>query len=292
MLDYRIHTFIKLCDLMNYRATAQALNMTQPAVTQHIHFLEKTYGCKLFQYADKKLSQTPEGKALEQYLRSASCNESHFMQTIHHPQVKRLSIGATKTIGDYVMKDMVKKLLHRSDIELTLLVENTTRLLERLNTSELDIALIEGYFDKHSYGHQLIRKEPLVGICAKHHPFAQREIQLEDMFQEKLIMREAGSGTRSILEHFLYLHNYSIDAFAAKASISSFPLIQSCVADNCGISLVYETIAKNDKNLATFTIKDTEIFHEFNYVYLKDTEGPELFSFFDLTEIASSETRA
>lgn len=282
MLDYRTHTFIKLCDLMNYRATAQALNMTQPAVTQHIHFLEKAYGCKLFQYTDKKLSKTPEGKALEQYLRSASCNELHFMEGLNGPQITRLSIGATKTIGDYVLGDIVKNLLHRSDVELTLLIENTSQLLERLNTLELDIALIEGYFDKHIYGHQLIRKEPLAGICAKTHPFAQKQVQLEDIFQEKLIMREAGSGTRSIFEHFLYLHNYSIDTFATRASISSFPLIQACVADNCGISFVYETIAKSDKNLATFTIKDAEIFHEFNYVYLKNTKGPDLFPFLTL----------
>lgn len=50
MIDYRVKTFLALCDFMNYRKTAQILNMTQPAVTQHIHFLENQYGCKLFDY--------------------------------------------------------------------------------------------------------------------------------------------------------------------------------------------------------------------------------------------------
>ena len=40
MIDYRVKTFLTLCNFMNYRKTAQVLNMTQPAVTQHIHFLE------------------------------------------------------------------------------------------------------------------------------------------------------------------------------------------------------------------------------------------------------------
>ena len=40
MIDYRIKTFLVLCDTMNYRKTAELLNMTQPAVTQHIHLLE------------------------------------------------------------------------------------------------------------------------------------------------------------------------------------------------------------------------------------------------------------
>ena len=48
MIDTRIETFLTLCRVMNYRKTAELLNMTQPAVTQHIHFLEEQYGCKLF----------------------------------------------------------------------------------------------------------------------------------------------------------------------------------------------------------------------------------------------------
>ena len=40
MLDYRIETFLTLCETMNYRITAERLNITQPAVTQHIHYLE------------------------------------------------------------------------------------------------------------------------------------------------------------------------------------------------------------------------------------------------------------
>ena len=41
MLDYRMETFVTLCRTMNYRRTAEALNITQPAVTQHIKDLEE-----------------------------------------------------------------------------------------------------------------------------------------------------------------------------------------------------------------------------------------------------------
>ena len=40
MLDYRMETFLTLCQTLNYRATAQMLHITQPAVTQQIHCLE------------------------------------------------------------------------------------------------------------------------------------------------------------------------------------------------------------------------------------------------------------
>ena len=55
MVDRRVDTFLLLCQLMNYRKTADALGITQPAVTQQIHFLEREYGCKLFTYQNSRL---------------------------------------------------------------------------------------------------------------------------------------------------------------------------------------------------------------------------------------------
>ena len=43
MLDFRIYTFLELCKTLSYTKTAEKLHMTQPAVTQHIKFLEELY---------------------------------------------------------------------------------------------------------------------------------------------------------------------------------------------------------------------------------------------------------
>ena len=67
MVDSRIKTFLALCRNMNYRRTADELNLTQPAVTQHIKYLENQYNCKLFSYDRRTLSLTKEGKLLQSY---------------------------------------------------------------------------------------------------------------------------------------------------------------------------------------------------------------------------------
>ena len=59
MLDHRTETFMAVCSVMNYREAAELLHITQPAVTQHIQFLEKEYGCRLFLYENRKLIKTP-----------------------------------------------------------------------------------------------------------------------------------------------------------------------------------------------------------------------------------------
>ena len=55
MLDFRMETFLAVCRYMNFTRAAEKLNITQPAVSQHIRFLEKHYNTKLFRYEGKKL---------------------------------------------------------------------------------------------------------------------------------------------------------------------------------------------------------------------------------------------
>ena len=72
MIDYRIPTFLTLYELMNYRRTAEQLKLSQPAVTQQIHALERDYGCRLFTYDGSRLYRTPEAEKLLSSLKLTS----------------------------------------------------------------------------------------------------------------------------------------------------------------------------------------------------------------------------
>lgn len=272
MLDYRIYTFIKLCDVKNYRIASEELGITQPAVTQHIQFLEREYNCSLFHYNGKKLIQTPAGKLLEEYARSAAYNDGQLRKKIAAPTLKELRIGATKTIGNYIVPPYILNAMEQHpNLKLSLYIENTEQLLLMLNQNKLDFALIEGFFDKGQYDYQLYRKEPFVGICPVTHAFANQQVELEDIFDYPLILRESGSGTRAILEQVLLQNNYTLNNFKQINVISSFDFICAAVEKDFGISFVYEEVAKHNPHLATFTLKDKNIVHEFNFVYLKNT---------------------
>ena len=266
---------------MNYRKTAEILLMSQPAVTQHIHFLEKEYGYKLFIYDGRVLSKTGECLEFEKYARSVVYNDMTYRKTVTKDFARKISIGATKTIGDYLIKDKVAKILKSPAIELMLIIDNTEHLLCKLNSLELDILLVEGYFDKANYGFQLLNKEELVGICAKNHSFANKSVNFSDIFQENIILREDGSGTRSVFQNFLFQNNYSINNFVKRSIISSFSLIEKAVEENCGISFVYKTISDKNKNFCTFKIDNREIFHEYNYVFLKGVQVQDVIGLFD-----------
>ena len=269
MLDYRIDTFLTLCESMNYRKTAEMLHISQPAVTQQIHYLENQYGQKLFQYENHRLVKTEAAAILEQYARAAKLQQQDLLQKLESSPIHTLRIGATKTIGDYYLKEDIRRYLQSPDNALTLIVDNTEHLLRLLEENELDFSVVEGFFDKTRFDSILLRREPFVGICRKDHPFAGREVTMEELLQQTIIHREAGSGTRAILEQELRGYNESLQRFQRHICISSFNIILDLVKQGFGVSFVYNILADSDPGLAKFSIRGESVVREFNVVYLK-----------------------
>lgn len=280
MLDYRILTFLKLCETMNYRITAEELNMTQPAVTQHIHYLEEEYECKLFIYNRKKLEKTNQAILLEEYARSAYYNEIYLKRKIKSENKIKINIGATKTIGEFVIGEKIKKLVKNEKYDISLTIDNTENLIKLMELNKLDFILVEGIFNKDKYGYRLYKKDEFIGICSKNHKFNGKSIKFEELFEEDIIIREEGSGTRRIFEQFLSENSFSLEFFKKKITINNFNLIKELVSANCGISFVYNSVVNKNDDIGKFYFKN-KIEREFNYLYLKNTSAKELVDFFD-----------
>jgi len=277
MLDYRIETFLTLYEEMNYRRTAERLRMTQPGVTQHIHYLENHYGVRLFVYSGRILTRTPEAEKLKQHIDSIRAAEHDLRAHLAQSDLVHLKIGATKTIGEFVLVPAVRRFLLNPRHQLDLVVDNTKTLLAMLDRGDLNFAVIEGVFDKERYPHRLYKKERFVGICAQDHPFAGQTVPLQEAFRENLIVRERGSGTRNLLEQAVQGQGYSLSAFARCSSVSNFAVICDLVSNNQAITFAYEPITRCRQNLSIFMLQDIEIKGEFNWVYLNaDAAAPKI----------------
>lgn len=280
MLDYRIHTFLALYNEMNYRRTAEKLNMTQPGVTQHIHFLESYYGVKLFEYDGRTLSRTKNAEVLKRYFDSVRTEEIVIRDSFTDNSNVTLSIGATKTIGEFIIVPQIKHFLSFEDHSLELVVDNTETLLAMLEKAELDFAIVEGVFDKCRYGHHLYKQEDFVGICSADHPFANRVVSLSELFDEGIVVREKGSGTRRLLEQAMHDRGYSFDCFKRCFTVNNFSIICELVADQYAVTFAYAPIAHSRDDLATFQINDISIKGEFNFVYCNERTAKEKIEIF------------
>lgn len=281
MTDTRIETFLTLCNVMNYRKTAELLNMTQPAVTQHIHYLENYYNCKLFIYDKKSLQMTHEAELLRKYAENVTYQEKRLKTLLSEKEGCRIALGATKTIGEYVIAEHIAAFLNDPANRISVKVDNTEHLLTALSAGEIDFALIEGHFDSSRYASKLYKKELFVGICGACHPFAGREVSLADVLNEELILREEGSGTREILRQQLADQNRSFSDFRRVTTISSFGLAAAILAKGIGMTFAYKAVMEHDKRLAEFKVKGWKTEHDFNYVCLDNPFSEQAAELFD-----------
>ncbi len=269
-MDSKLHTFLTLCQTMNYRLAAERLHLSQPAVTKQIQSLEHSLNTKLFVYDGHALHKTEKCLILERYAISMQYQFEELKLAIADRERLKLRVGATKTIGDYVLIDAIKDYLSTPSHELSLIVDNTKHLLQMLDENQLDFAVIEGTFSKTKYASYLYRMEPFVGICAKSSPFCGKSLSVEDLLNETIIVREDGSGTRHIFEDRLVSLGYKLKDFYRQVSISSFVSIKALVKSSIGISFVYESVIGGD-DIGTFTVNGLTEPHPFHVVYTRNT---------------------
>lgn len=274
-------TFLTLCETMNYRQAAELLHITQPAVTQHIQYLEGYYDCKLFSYDGRKLTKTEQAAILERRAHAMNYQEERLRKDLRLRRTPSLSIGATKTIGEFIIAEHVSHYLAEPGNRLSVDVDNTARILERLNQGKLDFAIIEGYYSRAEYADRPYLKEPFVGLCAQEHSLAGRTVPLDELWGEDLLLREEGSGTREILENFLNERNHAVTDFARVTYISNLGLLERLLAGGRGITFAYAAAAAENSRLAQFSVEGWTLQREFNYVFLRDTGAKELVELFD-----------
>lgn len=281
MIDSRIKTFLTLCRVMNYRKTAEILNMTQPAVTQHIHYIEEEYGCRLFIYDRRSLKMTPAAEILKKYAENVIYQDKKIRCELTQNDRVMLSVGATKTIGEYVISEHVSSFLSNPNNSISIDVDNTENLILLLSEGKIDFALIEGFFDRSRFASKLYRNEPFVGLCGANHPFADRIVSIDEIWNEHLILREEGSGTRNILAQLLSVRNHTFNEFRQITTVNSFGLITSLLENNNCITFAYRAVGECNKALAEFRVKGFDIAREFNYIYLDTPYSKQAVSYFD-----------
>ncbi|NLV91700.1 MAG: LysR family transcriptional regulator [Firmicutes bacterium] len=275
MIDHRLETFVTLARLKSYTKTAKHLNLTQPAVTQHIQYLEQYYGAQLICRARKDMHLTPEGELLLDYAQKVLALSTGLKRSIANSTglVKGYRIGATLTIGEYVLPEIL--IAHRRshpNIDISMTVHNTETILRQLDVDDIDLGVVEGPFNRSKYRHRLLKRDSLVLVVPPNHPLAVRDaVTFEDLFPEKLIIRERGSGTRWVLENALVTQGYSLQDFASYVEIGNLNAIRTLVMANLGITVISrEVVARELKNqtLCAIPIMDTNLEREFQFVYL------------------------
>ena len=279
VLDLRIMTFLTLAKVRSFTRAGEILNLTQPAVSQHIKYLEDYYGVVLFNKQGRYIDLTEEGKLLLNYaqeLESLYKNlefELKNKNSIH----KTYNIGASMTIGGYVLPYILAK--HKDfykNVDIKLHVHNTKEIMESLINREIDLALVEGPFDKDKFNYKKFKDDELVlAVSPKNNLVNKKEVTLKDVLYGNLLLREKGSGTRVVFEDWLAELGWDLKDFNPYMELGSISAIKSLVELDLGYTIISKETVKKEiasGTIKTLPIRGVKIYRDFNFVYMNNCD--------------------
>ena len=277
MLDFRIETFLCVCRHMNYTKASEELHITQPAVSQQIRYLETHYGVKLFSHNGKKIEITPAGEILRKSMIVRSDDEYILEKRMHETETgkKTITFGVTMTIGEYAIVDPLAQFIdNHPEINLQVKYGNTSQLIDAIEKGQLSFALVEGYFKPDAYESIIYSNEDYIAVCASSHLFINKIKSIGDLVDERLLVREKGSGTRNILERMLAVKNITVSDFTSYVELENMHTIVSLLEKDCGITFMYRAAAKDGLEeglLKEIPLNDFKITHDFAFIWNKES---------------------
>lgn len=277
MIDAKLTTLLALIEAQSYTKAAQMLSLTQPAVSQHIRGLEQEYGIKIFLKDSKGLILTPEGKILEKYARRETALYHNLLQDFetYRSGINRFVIGITPSAEENIVPRVIATYCNQyPDTKITIVTDTIQTIANKLKTYEVDIAIVEGQIVEDGVTSILLDTDYLCFIVSPSHPFAARKsVSLEEVKQERLIIRPQGAGTRKMFETYLYSCNETLKNFHVMLEIDNVSTIKDLVESNLGVSIIAHSTCISEARsgqLKIIPIENFQTFREINLVVRDD----------------------
>ncbi|MQS53160.1 LysR family transcriptional regulator [Companilactobacillus mishanensis] len=273
MLDKRYMTLSTLAETKSYTQAANQLFITQPAVSQQIKSLEDELNLKLVDVTNRKIKLTDVGKKLATYVKQIDLESSKVIEQLQNANKESsLKLGCTLSLSSTLLPQFISQLSSTTKV-ITTEINNTDHILQNIRDGKVDFGLIEGNFNKDEFDSIFLRKEQF--ICVTNPTVnLQSPTAIENIFDQSILVRERGSGSREIFENWLGTQNYQIEDFKHIVEIASPNVIIKLLEQNFGISFIYESLVRDEiktGKLKRLAIKGFDITHPINLVFMKNS---------------------
>lgn len=268
MLDKRYKTLIVLSKTQSFTKTAEQLFITQPAVSQQINSLEDELQLQLVIREHGKITLTSAGINLAKFAKQTELESQKVIESLQ-TGAEHLKMGCTLSLSSTILPKFIQQLSTRTNV-VTTKINNTQHILQNIRDGKVDFGLIEGNFNKDEFDSFLVQKESFIGVS---HDIIDTT-SIDRLFEQTLLIRETGSGSRNIFENWLATQNYRTSDFQNVIEIASPSAIIEFLKQNSGISFMYESLVTDELKLGQLKKLDLPGFHvehPINLVFLKNS---------------------
>jgi DNA-binding transcriptional LysR family regulator len=250
MADRRLQVFHAVAKHLSFTKAAEALCMTQPAVTFQIRQLEERFNTRLFDRAHGRISLTPTGAVALEYaerILALSAELETRLKEAGGQVAGPLLIGASTTIADFFLPQVLGEFKARHPALMPrLFVANSEAVQDRIAARTLDLGFIEGESHLPSLVAEVCCEDELQVVCVPSHPLAaQGSVAPKSLLEHAYISREPGSGTREVIDRYLHKMGVPPDSMQVVMELGSPEALKGLVQTGLGFAIMSQaTVAK------------------------------------------------
>lgn len=235
----QLQVFCAVCESRSYSRAAEAMALTQPAVSLQIRQLEELLGQPLFEYVGKRLYLTEAAEALRQAsgdiferLQSLDMRLSDLQGSLRG----QLALAAESS-ARYVVPHLFAAFRQtHPEVGLRLAVENRAGMVRRLGENRDDLVIMSMVPQDMALEFLPFLNNPIVAVAPPEHPLCRASsLALRDLEGQVLLVREPGSGTRKACEEFFQQKRAH---FRLTQEVASLDAQRECVVAGLGLALL------------------------------------------------------
>lgn len=276
MADRRLQVFHTVARLLSFTKAADALHMTQPAVTFQIRQLEEYFDTRLFDRTHNRISLTEAGRRVFEFADRIFQLYGEMENAVREMTGEVsgvLLIGASTTIAEYMLPSLLGGFkAEYPDVNIQLKVSNTEGIVSMVENNAIDLGVVEAPVSNRNLAVEVCRQDQLVVIVPPSHPLAARErVASAELLEYPFISREEGSGTREVIEEYLAGVGLNGNDVKTCMELGSPEAIKRAVEVGMGISVISRATVLKELKLGTLRAVplDPPLERPFSFVHQK-----------------------
>lgn len=244
-----LETLVAVAEEKSFSRAAASLNLTQPAVSKHIAYLEAYYGTTLVNRTSRRVELTQAGAILYRYAREILGTLARARDEIDACAATirgRLTIGASTIPGHYVLPRLISA-FNRAYPEVAIAVEiaATGKVIRMLLDETVHLGAVGALISDPRLNFIPFARDEIVLVIPRNHPLAEREsVKIQDVTRERLVWREEQSGTRRVVENALLAAGVRPEELKIAAELGSTEAVLAAVEAGLGVSFISRVAAE------------------------------------------------
>jgi LysR family transcriptional regulator, transcriptional activator of the cysJI operon len=259
MLDL-IRLFVQVVEEKSYTQVARRLGVSQPAISNQMRVLEEKLGVKLFQRQGKSFTLTQQGEVVLKYTLRILDDWNSLLSELGEDSREvggKVHIGASHIPGEYLLPEQLSHIqIEQPRITFRISIGDSLEIADKVLSQEVDFAVVGSNFHTEKLESAYWLKDDIRCVVQEGHPLTQLErIQLEDLLEYPMVLREAGSGHRRAIEDALGKIGYHLEDFKIGFEAGSAESVKNAIRSGLG----YSFLSMSALNFSNFGLVACEV---------------------------------